>query len=114
MKTIAMPVVKRVKKLPAPLLPKMVELEPPKTAPISAPLPVCSSTTRISPTLTMTCKTVIAMIINSYFFVNARTIGRKVALFRLAPPTRKPSISATEPKLSAFSGLTLPPYKIRT
>jgi hypothetical protein len=40
MNTIAMPVVKRVRKLPAPLLPKIVELDPPNTAPISAPLPV--------------------------------------------------------------------------
>jgi hypothetical protein len=39
-KTIAMPVVNLVKKFPAPLLPNMVELEPPNTAPISAPLPV--------------------------------------------------------------------------
>ena len=53
-KTIAMPVVNRVRKFPAPLLPKMVELEPPKTAPTSAPLPVCSKTTRIKPMLTIT------------------------------------------------------------
>ena len=53
MKTIAIPVVNLVRKLPAPLLPKIVELEPPNTAPISA-LPVCSKTTRISPMLTMT------------------------------------------------------------
>ena len=52
MKTMAMPVVNRVRKLPAPLLPKIVELEPPKTAPISAPFPVCKRTTRISPKLT--------------------------------------------------------------
>lgn len=53
MKTTAIPVVSRVRKFPAPLLPKMVELDPPNTAPISAPLPVCKSTTRISPKLTM-------------------------------------------------------------
>ena len=52
--TIAIPVVSRVKKLPAPLLPKIVALDPPNTAPTSAPLPVCSKTTRIKPTLTMT------------------------------------------------------------
>jgi len=34
-----------VKKLPAPLAPKTVELDPPKTAPTSAPLPCCSKTT---------------------------------------------------------------------
>ena len=47
MKTTAVAVVSRVKKVPAPELPKTVELEPPKTAPMSAPFPVCSNTTRI-------------------------------------------------------------------
>ena len=63
MKTIAIPVVRRVKKLPAPLLPKIVELDPPKTAPTSAPFPVCNSTTSIKPMLTITCKIIIAVII---------------------------------------------------
>ena len=54
MKTIAMPLVSFVRKFPAPLLPKMVALDPPKTAPTSAPLPVCSNTTRIKPILTIT------------------------------------------------------------
>ena len=40
----AQPQVSLVKKLPAPLAPKTVELEPPKTAPTSAPLPCCKST----------------------------------------------------------------------
>lgn len=52
-KTIAIPVVNLVRKLPAPLLPKIVELEPPNTAPMSA-LPVCNKTTRIKPMLTIT------------------------------------------------------------
>jgi len=51
-KTIAIPEVSRVRKLPAPLLPKIVALEPPNTAPISAPFPVWSKTTRINPKLT--------------------------------------------------------------
>jgi hypothetical protein len=42
---IAIPVVILVKKFPAPELPKTVWLEPPKTAPTSAPLPVCRRTT---------------------------------------------------------------------
>ena len=54
MNTMAIPVVIFVKKFPAPLLPKMVELEPPNTAPTSAPLPCCSNTTSIKPMLTMT------------------------------------------------------------
>ena len=53
-KTIAIPVVSRVRKFPAPLLPKMVELDPPNTAPMSAPLPVWRSTTSIKPMLTWT------------------------------------------------------------
>jgi hypothetical protein len=52
-KIIAIMEVSRVKKFPAPLLPKMVELEPPKTAPISAPLPVWSRTTKINPRQTI-------------------------------------------------------------
>jgi len=51
--TMAMPAVTLVSKFPAPLLPKIVALDPPNTAPISAPLPVCSNTTSISPMLTM-------------------------------------------------------------
>ena len=47
MKAIAVPAVSLVKKLPAPLEPKSVWLPPPKTAPMSAPLPVWSSTTTI-------------------------------------------------------------------
>jgi hypothetical protein len=45
MKAIAVPVVSFVIRLPAPLEPKSVWLPPPKTAPMSAPLPVCSRTT---------------------------------------------------------------------
>jgi len=54
MNTIAMPVVSLLKKFPAPLLPKMVALDPPNTAPTSAPFPVCSKTTRINPMQTIT------------------------------------------------------------
>lgn len=45
MKTMAVAEVSLVRKLPAPELPKMVWLEPPKTALTSEPLPFCSSTT---------------------------------------------------------------------
>ncbi len=47
MKTIAAAVVSLLRKVAAPLLPKRVWLEPPKAAPISAPLPLCSKTTDI-------------------------------------------------------------------
>lgn len=63
---MAMPAVSRVRKFPAPLLPKIVELEPPKTAPMSAPLPVCRSTTSISPMLTIMWIMVINVIIIYY------------------------------------------------
>ena len=63
-KTIAIAVVSLVKKFPAPLLPKIVELEPPpNTAPISAPLPVCSKTTKINPIQTIMCTMVTAITI---------------------------------------------------
>jgi hypothetical protein len=64
MKIIAIAVVSFVRKFPAPLLPKIVELEPPpKTAPISAPLPVCSKTTSINPIQTIMCRIVTAITI---------------------------------------------------
>ena len=107
--TIAIPVVNRVKKLPAPLLPKIVELEPPNTAPTSAPFPVCSNTTRINPMLTSTCTRVIAIIIDDYFLEKARTIDKKEFACKLAPPTNSPSTSSICPSIPAFSGLTLPP-----
>ncbi len=45
MNATAVPVVSLVSKLPAPPDPKSVWLPPPNTAPMSAPLPVWSSTT---------------------------------------------------------------------
>jgi hypothetical protein len=42
------------------------------------------------------------------------TIDAKVSGSRLAPPTRSPSISGCAIRLFALSGLTLPPYRIRT
>ncbi len=41
MKMMATAVVILPRKVPGPLLPKMVWLEPPKTAPILAPFPAC-------------------------------------------------------------------------
>jgi hypothetical protein len=72
-KTIAIPVVRRVRNVPAPLLPKMVALDPPNTAPISAPLPVCKSTTRISPKLTTICITTTKVIT----FVNSLSAAER-------------------------------------
>src|SRR5208337_298050 len=45
--TIAEPVVSLLRNVEAPLLPKIVWLEPPNAAPISAPLPPCSKTMEI-------------------------------------------------------------------
>ncbi len=52
-KTIAQLQVTLVSRLPAPLAPKTVWLEPPNTAPTSAPLPCCSRTTVINVKQTM-------------------------------------------------------------
>lgn len=61
-KTTAATVVALLRKVDAPVLPNRVWLPPPpKAAPISAPLPVCSSTIMISAMQTMTCM-VISMI----------------------------------------------------
>src|SRR5207244_4878455 len=65
MKTIAAPVVSRVRKLPAPLLPKIVVLAPPKTAPMSAPLPACKRTVRTSTMHARTCTMVTRIIMTS-------------------------------------------------
>ena len=54
MKTTATPVVILPKKVVAPELPKIVWLDPPKAAPMLAPLPVWSKTIRISPMQTIT------------------------------------------------------------
>ena len=55
MKTIAAPVVALLKKVEAPVLPNNVWLDPPpKAAPMSAPLPVWSSTIMISAMQTST------------------------------------------------------------
>jgi hypothetical protein len=53
MKTTATPVVILPKKVVAPELPKIVWLDPPKAAPMLAPLPVWSKTIRISPMQTI-------------------------------------------------------------
>ena len=45
--TTAEPVVSLLRNVDAPLLPKIVWLEPPNAAPISAPLPPCSNTIAI-------------------------------------------------------------------
>jgi hypothetical protein len=54
-KTAATTVVIFPKKVPGPLLPKTVWLDPPKAAPMLAPLPACKSTTRIRMTHTTIC-----------------------------------------------------------
>jgi len=53
------------RKLPGPLLPKIVELEPPKAAPISAPFPVCKSTIIISAMHTIICIVIIKVSIKN-------------------------------------------------
>lgn len=55
-KSIATPAVIFPKKVPAPDEPKTVWLEPPKAAPMSAPLPACRSTIRIKTRQIKICK----------------------------------------------------------
>ena len=64
MKMIAAPVVSLFMKVLPPVAPNTVWLPPaPKEAPISAPLPDCSSTTPIMNRLTTMCSTVNAIVI---------------------------------------------------
>ncbi|HTN71397.1 MAG TPA: hypothetical protein VMO00_09945 [Methylomirabilota bacterium] len=77
MKTMAMPAVNLVKKFPAPLLPKIVALEPPNTAPISAPFPVWSKTTNINPMLTIMWMTVMTITIGASISVQAANDRQK-------------------------------------
>src|SRR5208337_1544751 len=115
--TIAEPVVSLLRNVEAPLLPKIVLLEPPNAAPISAPLPPCSKTIEIKNRQQVTCRITKSVVIKQnppciyifYKLVLNFTILEKLAAFRLAPPTRAPSTSAHFIRASILSGVTLPP-----
>src|SRR5437773_3411653 len=86
---------------------------PPKAEPISAPLPACSSTMAMMAKHISTWMIVSAMTIYSPLVAAPRaaffTIETNPCAFRLAPPTRAPSISLSARRASALSALTLPP-----
>ena len=66
MKTTAATVVIFPRKVAAPVVPKSAWLPaPPKTAPMSAPFPVCKRTIKISAILTITCMVTINAVIIS-------------------------------------------------
>ena len=120
MNITAAPVVILERKVAAPRLPKIVWLEPPpKPAPISAPLPVCSSTMRISARLTTTWIMIISVYMSfpSVPFplpapgrlrpeVHDAQEGRRL---QGRPPTSTPSSSGSRISSSTLSGFTLPP-----
>jgi hypothetical protein len=66
MKMMATAVVIFPRKVPGPLLPKTVWLDPPKTAPMFAPFPACRSTTRIRTIQAITCTMAIRICTFSY------------------------------------------------
>jgi hypothetical protein len=66
MKMRAIQVVIFPRKVPGPELPKIVELDPPKTAPMLAPFPFCSRTMVTSRTAIIMCK-MTAMMYNTLF-----------------------------------------------
>jgi hypothetical protein len=71
MKIMAAAVVIFVKKEDAPAPPKTVWLEPPKAAPISAPLPFCKRTISISAMHTTICRNMITTCIEKIYLLKA-------------------------------------------
>jgi hypothetical protein len=120
----------------APVLPKTVWLEPPKAAPMLAPFPFCNRTIMTSAIQTTTWSNVRTRTISPFLSTSRplsgqnrtfditkkrrecnknhgsslnRTTGKKDSGFRLAPPTRAPSMSGFDMRSRTLSGLTLPP-----
>lgn len=96
--------------VPGPLLPKIVWLDPPNTAPMFAPFPACKRTTRIRRIHTMTC----TMVIRICTFHTSGMDGYPTSwtndpMSRLAPPTSAPLMSGSRIKSAIFFGVTLPP-----
>ena len=95
-----------------PELPKSVWLAPePNAAPISDPLPVCRSTTKIKAIETRKC--IIAMTVSIFLYpcvaAAAFIIPRKLSDFKEAPPTSAPSMSSIPIRSPMLSFVTLPP-----
>ena len=113
--------VERDKKFALPVAPnKLPDAPLPNDAPMSAPLPCCTSTRPIITSAARTCS--ITTTLNNQFialgsrkFVGrpaqpaARQMAAKSATLRDAPPINPPSMSGCEKSVAALSGLTLPP-----
>src|SRR5438046_1394285 len=108
MKTIAAPVVRRVRKLPAPLLPKMVVLAPPKTAPMSAPLPACSRTVRMSTRHAVTCTMVTRTIMASRLLVERDDAAEGVGIQAGAPDERAVDVTLGHQYIDIVRGAAPP------
>ena len=93
-KTTATMVVSLVRKVAAPPLPKTVWLDPPKAAPMLAPLPVWSRTIIIRAKQTSIWIITVRVVMLLYWLTSLiRAIN--LSGFRLAPPTRAPSMSGS-------------------
>src|SRR6185436_7080034 len=92
---------------------------PPKAEPMSAPLPACSSTRPTMTRHTMMWTITTRMNMERYSFeaplraADFLAMVMKPGAWRLAPPTRTPSMSGSWVSAWALSGLTLPPYRMR-
>jgi hypothetical protein len=109
--TAAAPVI-LPRKLVGPLDPKRVwEEPPPKTAPMSAPFPVCRRMMRIRARDTTMCRITITVYMAFFRFLRYRylTMPANERAERLAPPTSAPSMSFWAINSAMFSGFTDPP-----
>lgn len=128
--TVAQAAVERDRKLALPEAPNKLPDEPlPKEAPMSAPLPCCTSTRPIMTRAERICtarRRVIQICMVKFVSERskgwrwppgrecacqapARQMATKSAALSEAPPMRPPSISGCANRADALSGLTLPP-----
>ena len=87
---------------------------PPKAEPMSAPFPACRSTMPMMTKHTAMCTTISERIHHCPLAAAPAlaaflTMATNVCAFKLAPPTRTPSISGSAASASVLSALTLPP-----
>ena len=125
--TVAQAAVERDRKLALPVAPNKLPDDPlPKEAPMSAPLPCCTSTSPIMTRAERICtarrRFIQICMMESFSESDVRVEGKpgrqhpaarqmatKSAAFRAAPPIRPPSMSGIAKSTGALSGLTLPP-----
>ena len=119
--TVAQAAVDRDRKLALPVAPNRLPEEPlPNEAPMSAPLPCCTSTRPIITSAAMIWRAT-SRLCRKFIRVDsedssaagrqapARQMATKSLAFNEAPPIRPPSMSACENSVAALSALTLPP-----